>query len=313
MKSYNYESRTFIGKGGIEIFSQSWSVSKPEGILVISHGLGEHSGRYKNIIEKLEGQKISLYMLDHRGHGKSGGKRGHVNSFMEYIYDLKLYINLIKEDHEELPLILLGHSMGGLIALKYALTYPEDITGLILSSSLLMLSIEVPGWKTALGNALSKYIPGMSIPTGLNPMDLSHDEDAVDAYENDPLVFGKVSARWYTETTAARIECLNRLQELKMPLLIFHGKEDKLVDYRGSIEIEKKAKSDIKELHIFEGLYHEPMNESEAEREKVLNIVNDWIKKIIKPKKKSGAKKKNTPQSKSKKSPAKKSKVMKKK
>lgn len=300
MGSYNHNTGTFIGRGSNEIFFQSWVAPKSEGIVVIVHGLGEHSGRYSNIINELDGKNMSIYAPDHRGHGKSGGKRGHINSFMDYIYDLKIFIDLIKEDSKKLPLILLGHSMGGVIALKYALTYPEDISHLILSSSGFVPTLEVPEWKTGMAGFLSKYIPTLSMSNGLNLEHLSHDSEVIDAYENDPLVHDRVSSRWYVEFTNACQECLNRASELKLPLLIFHGKNDMIVSYKGSEKVYENASSKNKELHIFDNLYHEAMNEIKKERKKVLSIVSKWILKRTRQKKSSVKKPAVKPSAKSK-------------
>ncbi len=292
MSSFDHITGTFIGKGGVEIFFQKWVAPKAKSALIISHGLGEHSGRYGNLINTLEGRNISVYALDHRGHGNSGGERGHVESFMDFIYDLKLFTDFVREENGGNKVGLLGHSMGGVIATKYALTYPEDLAGLILSSAAVMLATEVPGWKTSLANFLSKYIPSFSMNNGLNAEDLSHDEDVVKDYENDPFVHDRVTARWYTEIMQANQECLVRSYELKMPLLVIHGNGDKIVDYKGSERIYENASSPGKEIQIFQGLYHETMNEREEERAKVLAVIEKWIDKNLLSGKKSAAKKK---------------------
>ncbi len=291
MNSYTHSIGTFIGKGGTEIFFQNWSVDNPRGILVIAHGVGEHSGRYGNIINELEGSAISIYALDHRGHGNSGGKLGHVESFMDYVYDLKIFIDLIKEDINKNRLILLGHSMGGVIAGKYALTYSEDIDGLILSSPGFVPAMKVPGWKTKLAGVLSRYAPSFSMPTGLEVSALSHDQVVIDEYENDRMVHGMVSARWYTEMMKTCEECLNRAMELRMKLLVFHGDEDRIVDYRGSEQLFNNASSMKKELHILKGFYHETMNDTD--KKIILQIVSRWIRSIIGKKKTSKVTKSN--------------------
>jgi acylglycerol lipase len=285
MEEYSHNVGTFIGKGGVEVFFQSWIVKKPKGVVVIAHGLGEHSGRYSNIIEKLNGKGISFYALDHRGHGRSGGKRGHIMSFMEYVYDLKLLIDFVKMDNERLPLILLGHSMGGVISIKYALAYPEDVSGLILSSAGLVTVLEVPKWKESLGRFFSRNMPGLTMPSGLPPEFISRDSAVVEAYKNDPLVHDKVSSRWFTEFTNSAKECLSRASELNMPLLLFHGIDDKLVDYRGTERVYEAAASKDKTLYLFEGLYHETMNELPEDRNRVLDVVGKWIlKRVVKKK-----------------------------
>lgn len=295
MNSYTHSIGTFIGKGGTEIFFQNWSVEHPRGILVIAHGVGEHSGRYNNIINELKGRSLSIYALDHRGHGKSGGKSGHIESFMDYVYDLKIFIDLIKEDINENRLFLLGHSMGGTIACKFALTYSEDIDGLILSSPAFKPAMDVPGWKMKLAGILSRYAPSVSISTGIDASWLSHDSAVVDAYENDRMVHGTVSARWFTEMTKAAEECLNRAMELRMPLLIFHGSDDKIADHGGSETLYNNASSVNKTLHIYDGFYHETMNDTD--KKIVLPMVARWIadnisrKKTAKHAKKTATKK----------------------
>lgn len=277
MKVYKHGTGTFIGKGGVEIYFQAWLAEKPKGIVVISHGLGEHSGRYVNIIDKMQGSGVSFYALDHRGHGRSGGNRGHVASFMEYIQDLKVFINQIKDEYGTLPIVLLGHSLGGLIAMKYALTHPADMKALVLSSAGLIPAVAVPEVKKKMGLFFSKYIPTLAMSNGLDAAELSHDRSVVDAYVNDPLVHDRVTSRWYAEFTATEEECLRRASELRMPLLVIHGKADAIVDYRGSEKVYAEALSKDKTIHIFSGLYHETMNETPSERAKVLDVLAKWI------------------------------------
>jgi alpha-beta hydrolase superfamily lysophospholipase len=297
MESYKYATGSFIGKGGDEIYFQKWISPKQKEIVVISHGIGEHSGRYMNIINKMHDNNISFYAMDHRGHGKSGGGRGHVDFFMDYIHDLKFFINLIREDNSGQKIILLGHSLGGLIALKYALKYSDDLVGLILSSPALILAAEIPLWKEKLGLILSKYFPSFTLSNGLNADDLSHDMDVVKLYKEDPLVHDRISARLFTEMTAVAQECLIRAYELRLPLLIFHGSADKIVNIIGSEKIYENASSSQKEYYSFKNLYHETMNEIEPEKEKVLETVSRWIlknngKKQMKPESPSSKKKK---------------------
>lgn len=291
MKGYTHNTGTFIGKGGIEIFFQAWTVERPRGVLVIAHGLGEHSGRYGNIIERLAGGRISVYALDHRGFGQSGGARGHVDSFMDYIHDLKLLTSFAARDTGGVPCIMMGHSMGAVIACLCALEQPGAVDGLILSSGAFLLSAKVPAWKLTMGRFFSKHYPGLTLSNGLDATALSHDDAAVRAYIQDPLVHDRVTARFSTEFFVAMERCLSRAAELKVPLLVFHGGEDRLTDRKGSETLFARASTPAakKELHIFPGLYHETMNEAEKERGKVLRVVERWITATAKGKKAAAA------------------------
>jgi alpha-beta hydrolase superfamily lysophospholipase len=294
MAAYQHSTGTFIGKGGLEIFFQQWEVTNPKAILVIIHGLGEHSGRYGNLIDALQNRGIAIYGLDHRGFGRSGGKRGHVDSFMDYIYDMKIFVNMLKDKHPNKPVIMLGHSMGGVLALKYALTHAEDLDALILSSPGLVPAIKVPAWKKNLAIFLSSKIPSLTMPSGLDATTISRDKEVVKQYLADPLVHDKVTPRFYVEMMNTIDECINRCGEVTLPLLLIHGTADALVLDEASKIVYEKAKSKDKTLKLFEGLYHETMNELEPDRKKVLKFLADWIvdhaKKNISTKSKSASK-----------------------
>ena len=282
MNHYEHNTAIFIAHDSQQLFFQSWEVENPQKIVIVVHGLGEHSGRYYNLLKALANEKISFYAYDHRGHGNSGGSRGHLEHFEEYLLDLNIFINLIKQRNESLPILLFGHSMGGVIALKYVLDYPNQVDKIILSSPGLIPAIKIPVWKEKLGQKLSKILPKLTIPSGLKAEDLSHDQEVVQKYLADPLVHNKVSARWFTEFTKAGQESLQRSSELKIPLFLFHGKNDKIVAYQGSQQVFEKASSEDKEIYLAENLYHETMNEALPEKEEVLAKVKAAILKEIK-------------------------------
>lgn len=277
MAEYNESMGIFAGVNNDQIYYRKWKTEHPQVVVVIAHGLGEHSGRYENLIRLMKDDSVSFYALDHRGHGRSEGKRGHISSFSDYIQDLKTLFKLVQKENHEVPVILLGHSMGGVIAFQYALNYPKDISGLILSSAGLVPAMAPPAWKRMLAGLLSKIVPALDMSTGLNSQDLSHDQSVVDAYVSDPLVHDRVSSRWFTEFMQAGADSLHRAAELNMPLLIIHGADDKIVDFRGSKEVMANASSADKQFYLFEGLFHETMNEVSPEKEKVVNSIREWI------------------------------------
>ena len=283
MKSYHHEIGSFTGKGGVEIYFQKWIADKAKSVLIIAHGLGEHSGRYGNLLKSFENKGISVFAIDHRGHGKSDGKRGHIDSFMDYVYDLKLFIEFIKDENRGLPIILFGHSMGGVIASKYAMTYPDDLTMLVLSSPGFEPAFKVPAWKNSIASFFSSRIASLTFSNGLAVAGLSHDAKAIEEYENDPLVHGKITARWAVEFLRTSRECLNNAGNLKKPLLVFHGNADPLTSHKAAENFYHKASSAVKKIFIYEGLFHETINETETEREKVLQDITGWILKNIGP------------------------------
>ena len=280
MAEYIKNTGNFTGLEKTRLFYQRWQAECPRGAVVIAHGIGEHGSRFRNLIDHMQDDGISFYALDHRGHGRSEGQRGHINSFSDYTADLKTFIRMVRKENAGLPLILLGHSMGGTIACRFALDYPGDIDGLILSSAGFIQAVKVPVWKKTMAALLANVMPGLSMPTGLDSSALSHDRKVIADYDNDPLVHDLVSARWYMEFTRAGAICLQRAGELTMPLLIIHGSADAIVDPEGSRQVMEKASSQDKQLFLFDGLYHETMNELPPDREKVLNTIRSWIRNV---------------------------------
>ena len=279
MKNYKHKTGTFKGKSDTELFFQEWTVPSPKVILVVVHGLGEHSGRYDNLLDAVSGNKISVYACDNRGFGRSAGKKGCVSSFMDYINDQKIFIDMIKSANPKTPVLMLGHSLGGVIAFKYALEYGLSVSGVILSSPAFVFTGKVAGWKKAMAKLLSALKPDFSLSTGSDFTGISHDPEYIESCKNDPLLHNMVSARFYTEFTKTSFECMSRAFEFNLPVLIFHGNADPIIDYKGSETVFERISSHDKEIHIFDGLYHKTMNETPEERQKVFAVIVSWVKK----------------------------------
>jgi len=277
MSTYTHTQGTFKGRSNIEISYQGWTSEKAKGIVIIVHGIGEHSGRYGNIVNAMEKRKISFYSMDNRGHGKSTGTRGHVDSFMEYVYDLRMFANMIHEAHKDLPVFILGHSLGGAIALRYALTYQDDLAGLILSAPALVPLVKPGFFLNVVAGILSNTFSSLTFSSKLDPVYLSHDETVLKEYMNDPLVHDRISPRLYTEIKKNAEFCFDHAFELNAPILIFHGAADRLIDNAGSDLLEREVSSVDKRFVAFPSLYHETLNEIPKERDKVLSLVASWI------------------------------------
>lgn len=225
---------------------------------------------------------ISVWAMDHRGHGKSEGERGHIQSFDEYIFDLKQMITIArKEMPTPMKFFLLGHSMGGCIALYLAQAHPKMIDGVIASSPGLRPSMKVPAVKSAMGKMMSSIWPKLSFDTELNSSHLSHDASVVEAYDNDPLVHRKVSARWFTEFLAAMEKTSKNAKNIHIPILMQVAGDDRLVDPITSKNFFENVTSKNKTLHFYEGLFHEIYNETDNDRQRVLNDLESWLETHI--------------------------------
>lgn len=267
------------GTGGIEIFWQSWLPDTVRGIVFIAHGLGEHSGRYAHLAEALGDKDLATFALDHRGHGRSGGKRGHVMKFNDYICDLDIFRRQVEEKFRELPRFLIGHSMGGLIAAHYAICHGTGLAGLVLSSAALRVDVDAPAAKLALGRFMSKIFPSITMSNELDPNNVSRDKKVVEDYINDPLVHDRVSARWFTEFTQAMESVHEGAREISIPVLVMQSGEDKLVAPRGAGEFNDRLTVQDHTLKIWDGLYHEMFNE--VEKQEVISFLIEWIEKRL--------------------------------
>jgi len=282
MITFPEKTGTFSGSEGVRIFYRHFPAETEKARLVIAHGLGEHSGRYGNVIERLLPKGFSIWLPDHRGHGQSEGKRGHVLNFMQYLTDLKSMLELAREGMTgDCKCFLLGHSMGGLIAIYYAQRFDELIDGVVASSPALGMVIEVPAAKKILGSIMSFLWPSLTMGNELDAAKISHDYDVVSAYQNDPRVHDRVSTRFFTEFMAAMETVDQQASSLKVPILMQVAGDDHLVNARTAAQFFEKLEAPDKTLHVYEGLYHEIYNELEVQRETVLNDLVVWLEERV--------------------------------
>lgn len=265
---------SFSGLGGTTI---DYDVYEPEGtprgLILVAHGLGEHRGRYHHVADRLAALGLRVAVPDHRGHGTSGGPRCDTRDVSEFTADLETLRKLTLVDGA--PTYLLGHSMGGLIALDYALDHQGDLSALMLSGPLVLPGEDQPPWLVAIAKLLGKVVPTLGT-LALEPKSVSRDPKVVENYENDPLNYhGKVKAG----TGAALLTRLQtfpaRLPSLTLPLLVMHGEKDKLTNPEGSKLVDKLAGSTDKTLTIYPGLFHEIFNE--PEQDQVLTDLTAWL------------------------------------
>lgn len=273
---------TFTAFDGTTIFHRTWT---PDGdakaVVLLVHGLGEHLGRYQHVARRLTDAGYVVAALDHRGHGKSGGKRVFVKSYDEFMRDLAQFRRQVEGEHPGLPLVLLGHSMGGNLVMGHTLGNQSGITGIALSGAALKVGDDFSPIQRKIFSGIAKVAPGFR-PQGLDASSISHDPAVVEAYLADPLVYtGKISAGLGAALFDAMDSFPDRYPSLALPIWIGHGTDDQLADVAGSHELEAGATNADIESHYYEGLAHEIFNE--PEQDEVLGDLVAWLDRTVVP------------------------------
>lgn len=258
-------------------YGQYWQAKVTKAVVVIVHGMGEHSSRYKHVAKKLSDNNFSVVAFDHFGHGKTGGKRGHNPNYEAVLESILKTIEKAKELFPRQPIFLYGHSMGGNAVINYTLRKKHNLKGVIATSPFLKLAFQPPKIKLALGKILQKVAPSITLGNELNVNHLSRDTSEVKKYVNDNLVHDKISPNFsltFIETGEWAIE---NAYLLKTPIALFHGTEDKITDYKGSQEFaENSNKATVK---LYKNGYHELHNDlcKEAMLQDVVNWLNSQL------------------------------------
>ncbi|RJG04813.1 lysophospholipase [Noviherbaspirillum cavernae] len=260
---------------GTRLFIADWPVDNAQGGVVLMHGLGEHCGRYAHIARFFNECGWSVRSYDHRGHGRSEGARGDVPDEETILRDAQLVVDDFARQFDEPPL-LLGHSMGGLFAARFATAALSPLRGLILSSP--ALAVPMSGMQKLLLKAMRAVAPGFGIPNGLQLRYLSHDSAVVAAYEKDPLVHPKISARLLGSMLAAIAFAHAHAATLAIPTLMVVADDDRLVDPAGSHAFFARLAPGVGTMHRYPGFYHELFNELEAQH--VFDDVRQWLNRM---------------------------------
>ena len=270
---------TFSGWEGLELYYQCWRPDgEPKATLAIVHGFGEHSGRYGNVVDWFTPKGYAAYGLDLRGHGRSPGPRGYINAWAEFREDVRKFLELVREREPGRPLFLLGHSMGGLIVLEYALHHPEGLAAVIASGPVLAQAGVSP-LLIALSKVLSGILPRLTLNTGLDATSISRDPAVVEAYVNDPLVHSMGTPRLSTALTQAVEWTQAHAADMDTPCLIVHGSADRLAPPEGSRIFYENLTLDDKERQVYEGYYHEVFND--VGKERALAAVEAWVERHL--------------------------------
>jgi alpha-beta hydrolase superfamily lysophospholipase len=261
---------------GLDIFAQGWEpeVSSPRAVVCLLHGLGEHTLRYLNVAEAFTKAGFVLFGADLRGHGRSGGRRGHFPSIEAVLQDIDILLLQAKKRYPGLPLILYGHSLGGILVLYYGLKHKPDVKCVISTSLGFHTALEKQPIKIMAVKVLGSLIPSISLPSGLDANAISHDLEVVKLYKNDPLVHNKISLGFGKIMIDVNQWTLEHAVEFSLPLLLLHGKDDSISYPSGSLEFAAPLNEKCK-LVIWDDAYHELHNETF--KDEVFKTMTTWI------------------------------------
>ncbi len=265
---------SFEGVGGVTIFTREWQpAGKPHGVVVISHGLNAHSGLYEWAAQQFTSNGLAVYALDHRGRGRSEGERFFVEKFSDWTEDLATFIDIVKSREPGLPVFLLGHSAGGVIASGYTLAHQDEIAGLIVED--IAYQIPAPEIALAILKGVSKVAPHAHV-LKLKNEDFSRDPAVVAALNADPLIAGeKQPSETVAELVRADELLKKNFQKITLPLLILHGTADKVTKPHGSQEFYEKTGSSDKTLKLYEGHFHDLL--ADIGKQQVMADIQAWI------------------------------------
>lgn len=273
-----HNTDTFISNS-VELFCQSWvPETTMKAAIVIIHGGGDHSGRFKNHVDHLVPQGYGIFIFDLRGHGKSPGKRGHINSWDEYRQDVSAYIDRVHGKFPDFPLFLFGHSMGACIVLDYCLRKQQHISGVIVTSPAIG-KLGISPILFQLAKILDKFWPSLVFPTGLVVPHLSRDEKFIEGTLSDPLYHSRSTPRFGMELVKTLQFIRENAGKFQLPLYMIHGTDDRIASIEGSRKFINQLKYRNVEYTEYESGYHELIND--LDKEKVLADLSGWLARQI--------------------------------
>jgi len=259
---------------GTRLTHRTWPVPHATITFAVVHGLGEHSGRYERFARGMAKFGMATSAVDLRGHGESDGKRGHVDSWTQWVEDAAALVSHV-ESQAAGEVVPLGHSFGGVVMLSAVLAGKlPRARRFVLSSPALKLRAEVPAWKLSLARLTSALAPRLAMNNEVDAGTVSRIPELVEAYRTDPLVHGQISSRTFTEWKQAARQDLDRAGEIRIPFLILAGTDDRLIDPAGSKELHRMAPA-TSQLRLLEDRYHEPFNDQGSEE--VFALIAEWL------------------------------------
>lgn len=264
------------GVGRIRLHYRTWEVADPEAAIVVVPGLFEHGGRYGELGEFMAACRFSTFALDLRGHGGSGGRRGHISRFDVLLQDLDRFRREVQGLVPlGVPLFLLGHSMGGLIALRYLQEYDPPFAGAIITSPWLATMYPTPRWKALLARVFDRLLPAFPFSIQLDPDDLTRDPARAADYRDDPQIHSTITPRMFNEMSGAMERVLRGTDRVRVPILFLLAGDDSVVSTERSVDFARSLPAEYVTVDVLEGLRHEVLQE--RERTPVMAEIRDWI------------------------------------
>ena len=265
------------GARGDDLFRREWLPSeRPECVVVLVHGLAEHSGRYEGMGAWLAERGCAVQAYDHLGHGRSAGVRGHLRRFSHYLDDLEVVLRFVADRHPDSPRFLVGHSMGGLIVSSLASGRRPDVAGIITSGAALQLGSVISRVSLIAVRVLSRALPRLRFSAELDPAGLCTDPDVVRRYVEDPLVFQRITLSMARELFVAMDRAIDGAHRIDRPMLMLHGEADPICAVAGSRAFFDQLRSPDCDLVTYPGLLHEIFNETT--RERVYEDILAWLR-----------------------------------
>ena len=278
MKSKNEQTGTFANQKGQHIFYRNWQgQNRPKGIVTIIHGLNSHSGYYQEFASQLNGNGFEVFALDLVGRGHSEGERFYIPDFHEVLSDIDTLVGIAASKYPRIPVFLFGHSAGGVFSAAYAVENQHKLQGLILES--FAFKIPAPALALAAIKFLARFIPHLRL-VKLNNEDFSRDPAHVFKLNNDPFLTHEVQpAKTMQQLLLASEYLKKQISSIRLPLLVLHGSADRATSPSGSEDFEKQVSSSNKLLKLYEGHYHDLLNDKHNEL--VIRDIIQWLNQAI--------------------------------
>lgn len=264
---------------GFQVFFRHWAVESPRALVILAHGMGDHTGRYESVASYFRERSLAVMGADFPGFGQSSGKRGHAPSLEAFYQTLDLVFEQANAAYPGVPVFLLGQSMGGNIVMNYSLRRSPKVAGIIATSPWIKVVKMPPAITVELARLARRIFPSFTQPNGLDPADFSRDPAVAEAYRNDPYVHDRVSASIGFSLLEAGFLLDSYAGAFHRPLLLTHGTKDALTDHKATQALAARVKSPVT-LKLWEGLFHE--THFEPEKQQVLDYLASWIDQCIK-------------------------------